>query len=53
MYWQEREQHVSISLQGIVDGGCALILASEAAVQKHGLEPLAKIVSYGISGKGA
>ncbi|RUS73186.1 hypothetical protein EGW08_019048, partial [Elysia chlorotica] len=35
---------------GIVDGGCALVLASEAAVQKHGLEPLAKVVSYGISG---
>ncbi|GFR66005.1 3-ketoacyl-CoA thiolase, mitochondrial [Elysia marginata] len=35
---------------GIVDGGCALVLASEAAVQKHGLEPLARIVSYGISG---
>ncbi|GFO05932.1 acetyl-CoA acetyltransferase [Plakobranchus ocellatus] len=35
---------------GIVDGGCALVLASEAAVQKHSLEPLAKIISYGISG---
>ncbi|KAK3762942.1 hypothetical protein RRG08_008158 [Elysia crispata] len=35
---------------GIVDGGCALVLASEAAVQKHGLEPLVKVISYGISG---
>lgn len=35
---------------GIVDGGCALVIAGEAAVQKHGLEPLARVVSYGIAG---
>jgi acetyl-CoA C-acetyltransferase len=31
----------------INDGASALILASEAAVKKHNLSPLAKIVSYG------
>jgi acetyl-CoA C-acetyltransferase len=31
----------------INDGASALILASEAAVKKHGLSPLAKIVAYG------
>jgi len=35
---------------GIVDGACSLILASEAAVKKHGLEPLARLTGYGISG---
>jgi acetyl-CoA C-acetyltransferase len=31
----------------INDGAAALVLASEAAVKKHGLEPLARIVGYG------
>jgi acetyl-CoA C-acetyltransferase len=31
----------------INDGACALVLASEAAVKKHGLTPLAKIAGYG------
>jgi acetyl-CoA C-acetyltransferase len=31
----------------INDGASALVLASEAAVKKHGLTPLAKIVGYG------
>jgi acetyl-CoA C-acetyltransferase len=31
----------------INDGASAVVLASEAAVKKHGLTPLAKIVSYG------
>jgi len=31
----------------INDGACALVLASEAAVKKHGLSPLAKVVGYG------
>lgn len=31
----------------INDGASALVLASEAAVKKHGLSPLAKIVGYG------
>jgi acetyl-CoA C-acetyltransferase len=31
----------------INDGASALILASEAAVKKHGLAPMAKIVGYG------
>lgn len=35
---------------GISDGAGAIIVASEDAVQKHGLKPLARIVSYGIAG---
>ncbi len=31
----------------INDGASALVLASEAAVKKHGLQPLAKITGYG------
>ncbi len=31
----------------INDGASALVLASEAAVKKHGLEPLARVVGYG------
>ncbi len=31
----------------INDGASALVLASEAAVKKHGLQPLGKIVGYG------
>ncbi|KAK6183066.1 hypothetical protein SNE40_010614 [Patella caerulea] len=35
---------------GVCDGAGALILASEAAIKKHNLTPLARLVSYGISG---
>jgi len=35
---------------GICDGAAAVIVASEEAVAKHGLTPLARIVGYGISG---
>lgn len=35
---------------GICDGAAALVMASEEAVNKHGLKPLARIISYGISG---
>ena len=38
------------SYQGICDGAAALVLASEAAVKQHKLTPLARLVSYGISG---
>ena len=31
---------------GICDGAASLVVASEAAVQKHGLKPLAELVSY-------
>jgi acetyl-CoA C-acetyltransferase len=31
----------------INDGAAALVLASEAAVQRHGLSPLARVVGYG------
>jgi acetyl-CoA acetyltransferase family protein len=31
---------------GIVDGGAALVLASEAAVQEHGLTPLGRLVTW-------
>ncbi|KAK7477197.1 hypothetical protein BaRGS_00031582, partial [Batillaria attramentaria] len=35
---------------GICDGAAALVLASEAAVKANNLTPLARLVSYGISG---
>lgn len=35
---------------GICDGASAVVLASEEAVKKHGLTPLARLVSYGVSG---
>jgi acetyl-CoA acyltransferase 2 len=35
---------------GINDGAGAIIIASEAAVKAHGLTPLARIVSYGVTG---
>ncbi|USD34257.1 MULTISPECIES: acetyl-CoA C-acetyltransferase [Vibrio] len=35
---------------GINDGASAIIVASESAVQQHGLEPIAEIVSYAQSG---
>lgn len=35
---------------GINDGACALVVASEEAVSKHGLKVLGRLVSYGIAG---
>ncbi|XP_060599563.1 3-ketoacyl-CoA thiolase, mitochondrial-like [Ruditapes philippinarum] len=35
---------------GVCDGAAALVLASEAAVSKNNLTPLARLVSYGIAG---
>lgn len=35
---------------GICDGAGSVILASEEAVNKHGLKPLARLVSYGVTG---
>ena len=35
---------------GINDGAAALVLASEAAVEKHGGKPLARIIGYGFGG---
>lgn len=35
---------------GLNDGASAVIVASESAVKKHGLKPIAEIVSYGQSG---
>eukprot|EP00794_Sanderia_malayensis_P016821 gene16821-18517_t len=35
---------------GVSDGACALILASEEACKKHNLNPLARLVSYGVAG---
>ena len=34
----------------IVDGSAAMLLASEAALERHGLEPRARFVSFGLSG---
>ncbi|TIX51713.1 beta-ketothiolase BktB [Alteraurantiacibacter aquimixticola] len=35
---------------GINDGAAAVILASESAVKKHGLKPMARLVSWGHAG---
>ena len=35
---------------GIVDGGAALLLASEAGVKKHGFEPLARLTDWAYVG---
>jgi len=35
---------------GINDGACALILASEAAAQRHGLTPLARVIGVASAG---
>jgi acetyl-CoA acyltransferase len=35
---------------GINDGACALLLASESAVKKHGLTPRARVVTSGVAG---
>lgn len=35
---------------GICDGAAALVLASEAAVKKHGLSPLARITGWHVAG---
>ncbi len=38
------------SASGIVDGACALLIASEEYVQKHNLKPLAEIISGEVVG---
>merc|ERR1711863_15868 len=38
------------SASGICDGAAAVIVASEEAVAKHGLTPLARVVGYGLAG---
>ena len=35
---------------GINDGAAALVLASELALNRHSLRPLAKVVDYGVAG---
>ena len=35
---------------GVNDGACALLLASEAALRKHGLQPLARIIGMASAG---
>lgn len=35
---------------GVCDGGAAIVLASEDAVSKHGLKPLARVVGYSVVG---
>lgn len=35
---------------GINDGACALLLASESAATKNGLEPLARVVAWAVAG---
>ncbi len=38
------------SASGIGDGAASVVIASEEAVNRHGLKPLARIVGYGVSG---
>jgi len=35
---------------GINDGACALLVASESAAKEHGLEPLARVVTWAVAG---
>jgi len=35
---------------GVNDGACALLIASEAAIMRHGLRPLARIVAGAVAG---
>jgi acetyl-CoA acyltransferase len=35
---------------GVNDGACAVLLASEAAVRKHGLTPLARVLASAVAG---
>ncbi|MFQ5548388.1 MAG: 3-oxoadipyl-CoA thiolase [Woeseia sp.] len=35
---------------GINDGACALLLASDQALTEHGLEPLARVVTWAVAG---
>ncbi|NNC77987.1 MAG: 3-oxoadipyl-CoA thiolase [Woeseiaceae bacterium] len=35
---------------GINDGACAVLVASDAAVKQHGLEPLARIIAWAVAG---
>src|SRR5436305_1726209 len=35
---------------GVNDGGCAILLASEAAVKKHGLTPRARVLASAVAG---
>jgi acetyl-CoA acetyltransferase family protein len=35
---------------GINDGACALLIASEAAAQANGLEPMARVVAWSVAG---
>ena len=37
-------------LQGICDGASAVVIASEEAVKRHNLTPLARLVNYSIAG---
>ena len=36
---------------GICDGAAAVVVASEDAVKKYGLKPLARVVSYHVEGR--
>ena len=39
-----------VNSSGINDGAASLLIASEAAVKKYGLTPMARIVSYAAAG---
>ena len=41
---------LSLSPKGVCDGACALVVASEEAVNQHKLTPLARLVGHGVAG---
>ena len=49
-YYFSNDTLSTIPASGICDGAAAVIIASEDAVSKHGLTPLARIVGYGVAG---
>ena len=48
--WLMRTVFVCLCWQGICDGAAALIVVSEKALKEHNFTPLARIVSYAVSG---
>lgn len=45
-----RHVHTAGNSSGIVDGACAVLLASDAAVKAHGLQPRARIRAFATAG---
>ncbi|AGS26548.1 beta-ketothiolase BktB [Rhizobium etli] len=50
IFKKEEGTVTAANASGINDGAAALLLATEGAVKRHGLTPLARLVSYGHAG---